>query len=83
MGNKNHAVIFERYILILKCVQETPVCTMASIHKELPELTRRTIQRNINILKHAGFIRSKSGTSCHPDRIFLTEKAKQLFGVQG
>lgn len=80
MGNKNQAVMFERYILILKCVQSTPVATTLSVHELLPEFTKRTIQRNINILKHAGFIRTKVGSSHHPDRIFLTDKAKQLFG---
>lgn len=73
-------LIFERTMRVLKAIDSTPIASTTKLHEKVfPDLSRRTVQRYLKGLEHAGYIRRK-GVFSDESRFFLTEKSKQLFG---
>lgn len=79
---KSQIMAFERIIAVLKCVESVPVATTAVIReKVMPSVTKRSVQRCVRGLVCTGYLREKGGGRGSESRFFLTEKSKQLFGV--
>lgn len=80
---KSQIVIFERVIQVLKAIQVTPIATALVVQKEVFQgMSLRTAQRYLYGLEQAGYIKRKeSGRFGDEARFFLTDKAKQLFGM--
>ena len=79
---KSQIMAFERIIAVLKCVESVPVATIAEIRERvMPFVTKRSVQRYVQGLVCTGYLREKSGGRGSESRFFLTDKAKQLFGV--
>lgn len=89
MKNKtevNQIAVFERVIAVLQAIQATPVASTSALREQvLSDLSLRSAQRYLKGLEHAGYVsRVLDAGWCRSDaRYFLTEKSKQLFGVQG
>lgn len=82
----NQIAVFERVIAVLQAIQTTPVASTSAIREQvLSDLSLRTAQRYLKGLEHAGYVSRvlDAGWGRSDARYFLTEKAKQLFGVQG
>ena len=83
-GVSNQIAIFERVILVLKMIQNTPVATTSEVqNKALSGMCLRSVQRYLRGLEQSGYIKRKcdSGWNRGESRYFLTDKAKQLFGA--
>ena len=81
MKKHSHIENFERTVLVLKAVQQLPVASTSELSKvALPKLTIRSTQRYLKGLEKAGYIR-RHADGFNEARFFLTEKAKQLFGI--
>lgn len=82
-SSNSQIAIFEKTLFILRVIQETPIASTTEIRDAaLKGLSRRTAQRYLKGLEEAGYI-SRKFSQFHDSRFFLTDKAKQLFGVQG
>jgi len=82
----NQIAVFERVIAVLQAIQTTPVASTSALREQvLSDLSLRSAQRYLKGLEHAGYVRRVLDAGwCRSDaRYFLTEKSKQLFGVQG
>ena len=80
----NQIAIFERVIHALKAIESTPIATVSELRKTaLNDLSLRTAQRYLKGLEQAGYIKRKDAGFADESRFFLTDKAKQLFGVKG
>ncbi|HAA07665.1 MAG TPA: winged helix-turn-helix domain-containing protein [Acinetobacter schindleri] len=82
----NQIAVFERVIAVLQAIQTTPVASTSALREQvLPDLSLRTAQRYLKGLEQAGYVSRvlDAGWGRSDARYFLTEKAKQLFGVQG
>ena len=80
----NQVAIFERVIHALKAIETTPIATVSELRKTaLSDLSLRTAQRYLKGLEQAGYIKRKDSGFADESRFFLTDKAKQLFGVKG
>ncbi|RLL29048.1 winged helix-turn-helix domain-containing protein [Acinetobacter cumulans] len=82
----NRIAVFERVIAVLQAIQTTPVASTSELREQvLPDLSLRSAQRYLKGLERAGYVSQKLDAGWHRGdaRYFLTEKAKQLFGVQG
>ncbi len=80
----NQIAIFERVIHALKAIETTPIATVSELRKTaLSDLSLRTAQRYLKGLEQAGYIKRKDSGFADESRFFLTDKAKQLFGVKG
>lgn len=79
----NQVAIFERVVRVLKTIKTTPIATTSELReKALSDLGLRATQRYLKGLEQAGYIKRKdSGHFADEARFFLTDKAKQLFGV--
>ena len=82
---KSQIAIFERVVSVLKFIQVTPIAT-TSILKDaaLSDMSLRSAQRYLKGLEQSGYVKRKldGGRSRGDARYFLTDKAKQLFGVK-
>ena len=89
MKNKteaNQIAVFERVIAVLQAIQTTPVASTSALREQvMPDLSQRTAQRYLKGLERAGYVSRVLDAGWHKSdaRYFLTEKSKQLFGVQG
>ena len=89
MKNKteaNQIAVFERVIAVLQAIQTTPVASTSALREQvMPDLSQRTAQRYLKGLERTGYVSRvlDAGWRKSDARYFLTEKAKQLFGVQG
>ena len=85
MKNKteaNQIAVFERVIAVLQAIQTTPVASTSALREQvMPDLSQRTAQRYLKGLERAGYIKRKDSGFADESRFFLTDKAKQLFGV--
>jgi DNA-binding IclR family transcriptional regulator len=82
----NQIAVFERVIAVLQAIQTTPVASTSALRERvLSDLSLRTAQRYLKGLEQAGYVSRvlDAGWGRSDARYFLTEKAKQLFGVQG
>lgn len=82
----NQIAVFERVIAVLQAIQTTSVASTSALREQvLPDLSLRTAQRYLKGLEQAGYVSRvlDAGWGRSDARYFLTEKAKQLFGVQG
>lgn len=80
----NQIAIFERVIHALKAIETTSIATVSELRKTaLSDLSLRTAQRYLKGLEQAGYIKRKDSGFADESRFFLTDKAKQLFGVKG
>lgn len=76
--------VFERAVLVLKTIHETPVASTTEIrNKALSGMGLRTAQRYLKGLEALGLVYSICSGNNDDYRYFLTGKAKQLFGAQG
>ena len=79
----NQIAIFERVIHALKAIETTSIAMVSELRKAaLSDLSLRTAQRYLKGLEQAGYIKRKDSGFTDESRFFLTDKAKQLFGVQ-
>lgn len=82
----NQIAVFERIIAVLQAIQTTPVASTSALREQvLPDLSLRSVQRYLKGLEQAGYVSRvlDAGWGRSDTRYFLTEKSKQLFGVQG
>lgn len=84
LSKLNSAAVLDRGIGVLLAVKNTPIATVSELRKTaLSDLSLRTAQRYLKGLEQAGYIKRKDSGFADESRFFLTDKAKQLFGVKG
>ena len=80
----NQVAIFERVVRVLKTIKTTPIATTSVLHeKALSDVCLRSAQRYLKGLEQSGYVKKISGHGWdhYESRFFLTDKAKELFGV--
>lgn len=82
----NQIAVFERVISVLRAIQTTPIATTSELReKALSDVSLRSAQRYLKGLERSGYVSRLADTGWNRGdaRYFLTDKAKQLFGVKG
>ena len=80
MSDKNIHV-FDRMMQALQTIRDNKMVITSDLVGILG-LSRRSAQRYMLQLEESGYVRSLSSGNGHEKRYFLTDKTKEIFGVQ-
>ena len=80
MSDKNIHV-FDRMMQALQTIRDNKMVITSDLVGTLG-LSRRSAQRYMLQLEESGCVRSLSSGNGHEKRYFLTDKTKEIFGVQ-
>ena len=80
MSDKNIHV-FDRMMQALQTIRDNKMVITSDLVGILG-LSRRSAQRYMLQLEQLGYVRSLSSGNGHEKRYFLTDKTKEIFGVQ-
>ena len=80
MSDKNIHV-FDRMMQALQTIRDNKMVITSDLVGTLG-LSRRSAQRYMLQLEESGYVRSLSSGNGHEKRYFLTDKTKEIFGVQ-
>lgn len=77
---KENIHIFDRMMQVLQIIRDNKMVITSDIVGAL-EVSRRTAQRYMFQLERLGYVRSLPSEFGYEKRYFLTDKTKEIFGV--